>query len=46
MWNAVFQGLIKDLYSENGDDKFLQNAGNHLQDYRLSLPRRLQSIKY
>jgi hypothetical protein len=29
--------------SENGGGKFLQNVGNHLQDYMASQPRRPQS---
>jgi hypothetical protein len=31
------------IYPEDGDDKFLRNTGNHVQDYMASHPRRPQS---
>jgi hypothetical protein len=45
IWIVVFWVMIScayfrvGYYPENGDSSFLQNIGNHLPDYIVSLPR-------
>lgn len=52
IWIVVFWVMIScayfrvGYYPENGDSNFLQNTGNHLPDYIVSLPRSPQSKQW
>jgi hypothetical protein len=46
-WLAMFLSntdLSFDIYPENGSSTFLQNVGNHIQNYMVPQHRRPQSI--
>jgi hypothetical protein len=47
MWSPVLcHRIVLKLYPDHGDDTFLRITGNHLPDYTVFQPRRLQQNSF